>query len=379
MDFGFTPEQEQLRDTVRRLIEREYDFVKQRRAAIDSAEGMSRALWKSMADIGLLGIGIAEEHGGFGGGPVDILVVMEELGRGLVVEPYLASVVLGASALSLAGNAEQRAANLAKLAQGELLLALAHGEREARYDLEHVATQATRTGAGYALNGTKSVVLHGGVADRLIVSARTAGGVRDRDGISLFLIDRAAAGMAVTSYRTLDNQRAAEVRLQDVRVAPAALLGELGQGLPVLEQIVDLGVAALCGEAIGAMAALQAATIEYLKTRRQFGVPIGKFQVLQHRAVDMLIALEQARSMAYLAAVKVQSADARERARVVSAAKNAVGRAGRFCAQQAVQLHGGMGIVDELSVSHYFRRLTAIDATLGDTDHHLARFARLSS
>lgn len=375
MDFSFSPEQEQLRDTVRKLIEREYDFNKQRRAIVTSKEGMSRAFWISMAKVGLLGIGIAEDAGGFGGDAIDTMIVMDCLGRGLVVEPYLSTVVLGANLLARGGTAEQRLELLPKIVEGSLLLAVAHGERGARYDLNHVTTRASADGGGYVLNGNKSVVLHGSVADQLIVSARTNGAERDTTGISLFLVARDAPGVAMTGYRTLDNQRAADISLTNVNVPASALIGNKDGALPIIEWVTDLGAAALCAEAVGAMEGLHDATLEYLKTRRQFGTPIGRFQALQHRMVDMLINLEQARSMAYLAAVKVRSDNAAERAKVVSAAKNAIGRYSRFCAQAAVQMHGGMGIVDELNVSHYFRRLTAIDATLGDADHHLARFA----
>jgi alkylation response protein AidB-like acyl-CoA dehydrogenase len=375
MDFSFSSEQQQLGDTVRRLIEREYDFQKHRRAIIESPEGVSRGVWKSMADVGLCGIGIPEELGGFGGNAIDTMVVMEALGRGLVVEPYLATVVLGAQLIAQAGNAAQRADWLPKIIDGTLFVAVAHSERGARYDLNQVTTRAKADGDAFVLNGSKSVVLHGNVADKLIVSARTSGAERDAAGISLFLVDANAAGVSHQRYRTLDNHRAADVTLKGVRVPASALLGTRDQALQLIEALWDYGASALCGEAVGAMAAMQEATLEYLKTRRQFGVPIGKFQSLQHRMVDMLTNLEQARSMAYLAAVKVQSPDANERARVVAAAKNAIGRYSRFCAQQAVQMHGGMGIVDELNISHYFRRLTAIDATLGDADHQLARFA----
>ncbi len=375
MDFNFSSEQEQLRDTVNRLIEREYEFNKQRHAIIHSPEGYSRKVWASMAEIGVLGIGIDEAYGGFGGNAIDTMIVMEALGRGLVVEPYLATVVLGANLIQSAGSDAQKSTLLPQIVEGKLKLAFAHSEAGARYDLKRVATVARTDQSGYVLSGEKIVVLHGNIADKVIVSAATEGAMNDGQGMTLFLVDGKTPGVTVTGYRTIDNQRAANLHFDNVKLSPNAMLGSSDDNLAVVEQVMDIAAAALVAESVGAMESLQQATLEYLKTRRQFGVPIGKFQALQHRMVDMLMSLELSRSMAYLAAVKVQSNDVAERQRVVSAAKNAVGRYGRLIAQEAVQMHGGMGITDELSASHYFRRLTAIDATLGDADHHLTRFA----
>jgi alkylation response protein AidB-like acyl-CoA dehydrogenase len=361
MDFNFSPEQEQLRDTVNRFIEREYQFNKQRHAIIHSAEGFSEDVWRGMAEIGVLGIGIPEQYGGFGGTAVDTLIVMEALGRALVVEPYSTTAVLCASLIALAANEAQKQALLPQVAEGKLRLAFAHAEPGTRYELDRIA---------------KRVVLHASASAKLLVSARVLVSQHDHAAITLFLVDRAAPGVTLKPYRTIDNQRAADIVFDKVHVGPDAIVGAIGGALPPIEHASDRAIAALCGEAVGAMSALNDSTLEYLKTRRQFGVPIGKFQALQHRMVDMLIQLEQSRSMAYLAAVKVESSDAQERKRVVSAAKNTIGRSGRFIAQQAVQMYGGMGIVDELNVSHYFRRLTAIDATFGDADYHLARFAQ---
>ena len=375
MDFNFSSEQEQLRDTVNRLIEREYEFNKQRHAIINSPEGYSEKVWASMAEIGMLGIGIDEAHGGFGGNAIDTMIVMESLGAALVVEPYLATVVLGANLIQLAGSDAQKATLLPQIVEGKLKLAFAHSEAGARYDLKRVSTTARKDGAAYVLNGEKIVVLHGQCADKIIVSVATAGALNDGQGLALFLVDAKASGLNITGYRTIDNQRAANLHFDNVRVSADAMLGGSEDNLAVVEQVVDIANAALVAEAVGAMGALQKSTLEYLKTRRQFGVPIGKFQALQHRMVDMLMYLELSRSMSYLVSVKVQLNDAAERQRVVAAAKNAVGRYGRLIAQEAVQLHGGMGITDELAASHYFRRLTAIDATLGDADHQLSRFA----
>ena len=375
MDFNFSSEQEQLRDTVNRLIEREYEFNKQRHAIIHSAAGYSEKVWASMAEIGVLGIGIDEAHGGFGGNAIDTMIVMEALGRSLVVEPYLATVVLGANLIQLAGSDAQKSSLLPQIVTGRLKLAFAYSETGTRYDLKRIATVTRKEGAGYVLNGEKIIVLHGNIADKIIVSVATAGALHDGQGMALFLVDAKTSGLNITGYRTIDNQRAANLHFDNVRVSADAMLGSSEDNLAIVEQVMDIATTALIAESVGAMEALQKSTLEYLKTRRQFGVPIGKFQALQHRMVDMLMYVEQSRSMAYLAAVKVQSNDVAERQRVVSAAKNAIGRYGRLIAQEAVQMHGGMGITDELSASHYFRRLTAIDATFGDADHHLSRFA----
>ena len=375
MDFNFSSEQEQLRDTVNRLIEREYEFNKQRHAIIHSAAGYSEKVWASMAEIGVLGIGINEAHGGFGGNAIDTMIVMEALGRSLMVEPYLATVVLGANLIQLAGSDAQKSSLLPQIVAGNLKLAFAYSETGTRYDLKRIATVARKEGAGYVLNGEKIIVLHGNIADKIIVSVATAGALHDGQGMALFLVDAKTSGLNIIGYRTIDNQRAANLHFDNVRVSADAMLGSSEDNLAIVEQVMDIATTALIAESVGAMEALQKSTLEYLKTRRQFGVPIGKFQALQHRMVDMLMYVEQSRSMAYLAAVKVQSNDVAERQRVVSAAKNAIGRYGRLIAQEAVQMHGGMGITDELSASHYFRRLTAIDATFGDADHHLSRFA----
>jgi len=376
MDFKFSDEQNQLRDTLTRFIQKDYTFEK-RRAILKSKDGFSREVWKGFADMGLLAIGLPEEHGGLGGNAVDTLVVMEAFGRGIVVEPYLATVVLGAGLVTQAGSAAQQAAILPAVAAGERLLALAHSEADARYETARVATTAKKAGDGYVLSGAKSVVLHGGAADTWIVSARTGGEPGDAAGISLFLVDRGAKGVSVHGYPTQDGQRAAELTFKDVRVGADALLGKEGQGLAPVERALDAGIAALCAEAVGNMATLIELTLSYIKTRKQFGVPIGSFQVLQHRMADMLMQAEQARSMAYLAAAKVGLPDAKERRRALSAAKVFIGKAGRFVGQEAVQLHGGIGVTDEASVSHYFKRLTMINATFGDTDYHLGQFSAL--
>ncbi len=370
MDFNFTPEQQQFKDALRRFIDKDYTF-EDRKKIVYSEEGVSDASWATLVELGMTALPVPEEQGGFNGSAVDMLVVMQELGRGLVVEPYFATV-LGVQFLKLAGGQE---ALLEQVAGGELKLAAALGEKQSRHELFDVATTAKADGGGYVINGTKTVVIHGAQADKLIVSARSGGEQRDIDGISLFVVPADAAGVERRDYRTIDCQRAADINFDNVRVPASALLGKAGAGWDILDAAVDYGRALLCAEAVGAMDALNAATLEYLKTRQQFGVPIGKFQTLQHRMADMFMQAEQARSMATLAAVKVSSADVQERRRTVSAAKARIGQALKFVGQQAVQLHGGMGVTNELPAAHHFKRLSMIELFLGDTDHHLARFA----
>lgn len=374
MDFTLSEEQQLLKDSVERFVREEYEFEKRRKLA-KSDEGFSRDHWRKMAELGWLGAGLPEEFGGIGGGAVERMIVMEQIGRGLVLEPYFATVVLGAGLLLEAGSAEQKQALLPRLAAGELMLAFAHAERQARFDLEDVATKAEKSGAAWRLTGEKAVVLHAAAADKLIVSARTSGSRRDQDGISLFVVDKAAKGLSRRDYPTVDGLRASELALDGVEAEAA--LGEIGKALPVIERVVDQAVAALCAEAVGAMQVLHDVTNEYLKTRVQFGRPIGQFQVLQHRMVDMFMEVEQSRSMMLLATLRLADEDARERARAASAAKVQIGRSGRFVGQQAVQLHGGMGMTDELNVGHYFKRLTMIDMSFGNVDWSLKRFAAL--
>ena len=369
MDFEFKEEQLQLADALKRWIARDYGF-ETRRKIVASSAGTSAQAWATLAELGLTALPVPEQQGGFAGDAVDMFVVMQELGRGLVVEPYFATV-LGAEFLKLGAG---HGALLERVATGELKLACALGERQSRHDMRDIATRAERDGDGWLLSGEKKVVLHGAQAGVLVVSSRSGGAQRAEDGITLFAVPADAPGVRLTEYRMLDGQRAADVRFDGVRLAADALIGEAGAGWAILEQALDYGAGLLCAEAVGAMDALFAATLEYLKTRQQFGVPIGKFQALQHRMADMYIHLEQARSMALLAAVKLGSGDAEERRRSVSAAKFRVGQAMKFVGQQAVQLHGGMGVTDELPAAHHFKRLTMIEVTLGDSDHHLARF-----
>src|SRR6516225_4847880 len=358
MDFEFSEEQRLLKDSVERLLKDRYDF-EQRKSYMKEPGGFGRALWKQYADLGLLGLPFEEQHGGSGGGPVETMIIAEAFGRALALEPYLATVVLAGGLLRHAGTQKQRDAILPKVAEGSMLVAVAHAERQARYDLADVATAAKRDGAGYVIDGQKSLVLNGDAADKLIVSARVSGNRRDRDGLALFVIDAGAPGVTHRDYATVDGMRAADVTLANVKTGPDAVLGQAGAAYPVIERVADEAMAALCAEAVGAMAAMHELTLDYLRTRKQFGVPIGSFQVLQHRAVDMFVALEQARSMA------------------ISAAKVQIGRSGRIVGHGAIQLHGGIGMTMEYKVGHYFKRVTAIDTTFGDADHHLTEVGRL--
>ncbi len=369
MDFTFSQEQQQFADALKRWAAKDYTFEK-RHAIIQSASGVSDPAWAALAELGLLALPLPESAGGFAGNAIDMLPAMQQVGRALLIEPLLATL-LGAEFLKLAGGHDEL---LGQVAGGECKLACALGERQARHEMFNLHTTASASAGGYLLNGEKTVVWHGAQADHLIVSCRVAGAVRDTDGIALFLVPANSAGLTRRDYRTLDGQRAADITLANVEVAASAALGQPGDAWSLLDTVLDYGVSLLLSEAIGVMEALQEQTLDYLKTRQQFGGPIGKFQVLQHRMADMFIELEQARSLATLAAVKVAGSSAEERRKVVSAAKVRVNKAARYVGQQAVQLHGGMGVTNELPAAHYFKRLSMLELCLGDTDHHLARF-----
>ena len=376
MDFELSSEQQLLSDTIQRFVAQEYDFQR-RREIMRSPDGWSREVWSKLGQMGLLGLQISEAHGGMGISPIETMVTMNAVGRGLMLEPYLSSAVLGTGLIRELGSASQQKAHLPPLAAGERIAVPAHFEEGARYQLERVATSAVRTSHGYTLQGRKAIVPHAAAADLLIVSARTSGAESDPAGISLFLVERGAPGVTVDSYTTLDGQRAGDVSLREVRVPRESLLGSEGGAFDALSALWDVGTAALTSEAVGALQAAFDATVEYAKTRKQFGVPIGKFQALQHRMVDMLIQVEQAKSMSYLAAIRCMDPNAGARRRAISAAKVLVGEACRRVGQEAVQLHGGIGMTDEYKVSHYFKRLAAIEISFGDTQHHLERFTQL--
>ena len=375
MDFELSEEQRLLKQTCERYFADHYQFESRKRYAHEP-RGWSLIAWKQYADLGLLGVPFAEEHGGTGGGPVETMIIMEQIGRVLLLEPYLATVVLGGGFVARGGSDAQRADLLPKIAAGERSLAFAHAERQARYDLADVATSARRDGSGYVLDGAKTLVAHGGGADRLIIPARVGGERTDTDGIALFLLDAQAPGLSRHDYATQDGLRAADLVLNGVRADDADVLGPAGAGGAALARVIDEGIAALCAEAVGAMSALQEMTLEYLKTRQQFGVAIGQFQALQHRAVEMFVVLEQARSMALYAALSVSDDRPAERRRALCAAKAHIGRAARHIGQEAIQLHGGLGMTLDYAAGRYFRRLTMIDLTFGSQHDHISELAK---
>ena len=373
MDFDLTDEQRLIADSVNGLIGDRYGFIA-RKGFRAEPEGWSRAMWAQFAELGLLGLPFSEDDGGFGGGPVETGLVMEAFGRALVVEPYFASVVQCGGLLRHLASPEQRARLVPALAAGESVLAYAQAERQSRFSLNDVMTTATRDGDGWLITGEKSLVLHGDHADRLLVTARTAGTHRERHGIGLFLVQAEGPGVTRRGYPTQDGMRAAEIALSG---APAEALGDPAEALPALEAVNDATLAALCSEAVGVMQAMHDMTVDYMKTRTQFGRPIGDNQALQHRAVDMYVSLEQARSMALYATVMCTDPNPVERARAMHAAKVQIGRSGRHIGQEAVQLHGGIGVTMEYAVGHHFKRMTMIERLFGDTDTHLAALARL--
>ena len=373
MDFSFTEEQTLLRNMVQSFVQDNYDFDS-RMKIVRSEEGMSREIWSQFAELGLLAAPFSEEMGGLDGGPIETMVIMEELGRGLVVEPYLPTIVLCGGILSRHASDAQKEAHLPGIIGGEDVWALAYAEPQSRFNPADVLTSAKADGDGYVLNGTKAVVAAAPWASKLIVSARILGDQRDSDGLGLFIVEKSASGVSTQDYPTVDGNRASEVTLENVTVGADALIGDAGNGLALLEEALDYGIGAVCAEAIGHMKCLNDATVEYCKTRKQFGVPIGSFQVLQHRMVDMFMEYEQSVSMTYMVNMKLTESEA-GRKKAAAGAKVQIGKSGRFVGQEAVQLHGGMGMTEELNVGHYFKRLTVIDTQFGNVDHHLKRFA----
>lgn len=373
MDFALNDEQKQLADSVKRFIEKDYDF-ESRKKIIASDEGWSPQAWTTMAELGLMGLAVSQDSGGFGGSAGDLMSPMQELGVGLVVEPFLGTV-LAARLIDRAGSPAMKQAVLPGVVDGSLKLALAQTEADARYDLSWVSATAKKTAAGWVIDAEKVVVLGAPMADKLVVSARTSGKAGDAQGLSLFVVDAAAAGVSMKSYRTQDSARAADVSFKGVTVGADALVGPEGGGLAVLEEATDFATVLLCAEAVGAMKFTCDSTLEYLKTRKQFNVNIGSFQALQHRMVDMVVNTEQSRSIMYLACARIDGgADAAERRRMVSAAKVKIAESARHVGQEAIQLHGGMGMTIEMKVSHSFKRLTMIQQQFGDADYHLERF-----
>ncbi|MFA7262039.1 MAG: acyl-CoA dehydrogenase family protein [Caulobacter sp.] len=375
MDFNFTEEQSMLRDTVASFLQDKYDFDK-RRKMITSEAGRDPAIWEAFAnELGILGAPFSEELGGLGGGAIENMIVMEEFGKALVVEPYLGTVVIGGGFLKHSGYAG--AADLiGGIIEGKTVIAFAYAEPQGRYTWSDLKTTAKKDGAGYVLNGHKAVVIGAPWATHLIVTARTGGGQRDASGVSVFIVDKTAKGVVTRDYPTVDGQRASEVYFENVSVGADALIGVEGAGLPLVEKVLDEATAAACAEAVGAMRQLHTGTLEYARQRKQFGVPIASFQVLQHRMVDMFMNVEQSVSMTYMATIKLT--DDAERAKAVSAAKVQIGKACKFVGQNAIQIHGGMGMTDELAIGHYFKRATMIEGLYGSVDHHLRRYETLS-
>ena len=375
MDFSFNEEQTMIQRQVAQFIQRDYEWEK-RQALAESDLGFSAENWKTFAELGWLGISLSEEVGGFGGSALETMIIMEEFGKGLVVEPFLETVVLCAGLIDSCGSKEQKDKILKKVISGEMHLALGFTEPQSRFNLADVTTEAKKKNDGFVLNGFKSVVMNGPNADNIIISARTSGKQSGEVGISLFVINPELEGVSLRNYPTVDGRRASEVTLENVYIDSSCLLGEEGKGFTELEKAIDSATLAICAEAIGAMEVLYKTTVEYTKTREQFGPAIGKFQVLQHRMVDMFMEYEQSKSLLYMATIK-QAENAEDSKKATSGLKYQVGKAAKFIGQQAVQLHGGMGVTDELNVGHFFKRLTTIITIFGNTDYHLKRYSQL--
>ncbi len=376
MDFSLTEEQEMLVESVSRFIDNDYDFDgRQKNAA--SETGFSNELWRTFAELGWTAVPFSEADGGLGGGPVELMLMMQQFGRGLVIEPFLANIVLAGGVLRRLATTEQKSRWLQPLIAGELQAALGFAEPQGRFNSADVATVAKRAGDGFVLNGRKNLVLNGGNAALIIIPARTSGKQKDRSGITLFAIDGGSAGITRKAYKTVDGHQAAEISLADVRVAPKAVLGDIGLGFDTLQSVMDEATLAVSAEAIGIIRAMHDKTVEYTKNRVQFGVPIGSFQALQHRLVDTLVACEQTYSLLLWTAM-VCAANDPAASRAISALKYQVGSAGMHVAREAVQLHGGMGVTWELDIAHFFKRMTSIELLFGNTDYHLDRYVSLS-
>ena len=373
MNFDLSEEQQLLKDSVERFVNDNYD-LDTRQSLSKNAAGFSDTYWQTMAELGWLGVTVPEAQGGFGGNQADTMVLMEAFGQGLVLEPFFATAVLGTRAVVSGGNADLQSRLLPDVVSGSCRLGLAYAEEQSRFDLEDVITRATAQDSGFVITGHKSMVQHGGSADQLVVSTRTSGGQRDENGITLFLVDTKAEGVTVDSFPTVDGQQASEVTFENVFVHADNMLGELDRGFTLLQDIAIDGILALAAEAVGAMEILYKDTVAYTQEREQFDHSLADFQVLQHRMVDMFMEYEQCKSMLYRATLEVVQ-NGREAMRTVHALKYMVGKVGTFIGENAVQLHGGMGVTEELRIGHYFKRLLVIDAQFGNSDHHLSCFA----
>jgi pimeloyl-CoA dehydrogenase small subunit len=372
MDFDLSEEQRLLKESVDGLLTDAYDF-EARKKYMKEKGGWSKAIWGKLAEQGLLGLPFAEADGGFGAGAVETMIVMEALGKALVLEPYLATVVIGGGFLRHGGSAVQKNTHIEGIIDGSKTLAFAQLEKNSRYDLGDISTSAKKKGQGWVIDGEKFVVVNGENADTLIVTARTKGGQRDKTGVGVFLVPANARGVAKKGYPTQDGLHAADITLTGVEVSSDAAIGDPENALALVERVVDEARTAMCAEAVGAMDESLKTTVEYLKTRKQFGVAIGSFQSLQHRAADMFVAVEQARSMSMFATMATDFDDPKERSKAVAAAKVQIGKSGKFVGQQSIQLHGGIGMTQEAKIGHYFKRLSMIENTYGDTDFHLRR------
>ena len=376
MDLSLSDEQKQLQEAAERFVRDKYAFDSRRKIAA-TEKGFLPENWAQMAELGWLGVPLTEAEGGYGG-PIETMILMEQFGKGLVLEPFLPTAVIGGGLLARAGSQAQKDSLLAPMMEGKKQFAFAWLERQSRYNLADVSLKATKEGAGWSLSGHKGVVYNGPSADCIFVLARTSGGAREEKGLTLFAVDAKAKGLSRRDYPTQDALRASELTFDKVSVGADAVVGTVDGAFPIVEDAVDRAIVALCAEAVGCMDAINAATLEYIKTRKQFGVPIGKFQVLQHRMVDCFTNAQEARSMTLMASLKIDDKDPIVRRKAASGAKVQIGKSGKFCGQSAVQMHGGMGVTDELSVSHYFKRLTMIDLMFGNQQHHLTRYSNLA-
>ncbi len=375
MDFTFNEEQTLIQDQVDQFVQKEYDW-ETRQSLSNSDLGFGDDNWQKFAELGWLGISVSEESGGFGGSSIESMLIMEAFGKGLVVEPFLETVIMSASLIDDHGTEEQKSSILEQAIAGKMHLALAYAEPQSRFNLSDVVTVAKAEGDNYILNGYKSVVMNGPSANKVIVSARTSGSQLDEDGITLFIIDSDCDGIEKTNYKTVDGRRASDINIENVTVSKENIVGEVNGGFQLLDSAIDKAILAISAEAVGAMEVLYKTTVEYTKTREQFGTAIGKFQVLQHRMVDMFMEYEQCKSLLYMATMKHEEG-ASDAKKAISGLKYQVGKAGKFIGQQAVQLHGGMGVTDELNVGHYFKRLTTVGTIFGNTDYHLKKYSSL--
>ena len=375
MDFSLSEEQQLLKDSITQFVDKDYLFdVRQKN--IKSELGYSSDFWKTFADLGWLGMPFSEADGGYDGGPIDLMVIMESLGRGLVVEPYIPNVVLAGGLISRLGNEEQKTNFLPKIISGEIQMSLAFAEPQSRFNLSDVITTAKKDGENYILDGYKAVVMNGPSSDILIVVARTSGTQLEEKGLSLFLVDPSVKGVSLRNYSNVDGSKASEVTLEGVEVSSSSLLGDEGNIYSVLEEVIDLATLAISAEAVGIMEKMNEITLEYTKTREQFGETLSSFQALQHRMVDTFMAYEQTKSLLLMCAAKLTD-KADDATKAVSALKYQVGIAAKQVGEESVQLHGGMGVTDETNIGHFFKRLTTIRAIFGNTDYHLKRYSAL--